>query len=569
VFRRVHRTGPPVVDVDATIDATADAGRLVVVTSPSLERDLDVAVVVESTAVAAVWSDAIAEFERSLRRVGAFRSISHWSVRSTSGRHSSPALTLSDASGFAHHPDRLHTGRRRLVLLLTDGAADHWYSAGAWDILRSWATLMPTAIVQLLPESYWGATALGRPSAVMRSMRPAAPNPEADVRYAWWDDVPAVRVPVPVLTMSNESLAQWANAITAGTGWIDAIWAAPPDRPLTNPNTSTTVDRLRSFQARSSPQAQMLARILAGAPALSLSLIRVLQSRLVPGSGPAHLAEVLVSGLFERAGSDPDGPRLLLRPGLRDVLRRGATITQEWDTFEVLTDHLERHAGSAAEARALLASPHGAVLADAGLEPFAAMGRDVALRLGIDLGQAPGVSDPEAGPAGPRTPAIGTDQDVSEIVGRSREDAQDQVRRTGRLTITEAAVDAVVDHARRDHPDTACGLVAGFEHDQVARRWIPITNKLHSMTSYEFEEMEWVRVWREMLDRGEVPLVLYHSNTATEAYPSRVDIDNFPGESWGRLLIVSTRDSDSTEIRWFEIAEGVVTEREIQTSPID
>ena len=37
--------------------------------------------------------------------------------------------------------------------------------------------------------------------------------------------------------------------------------------------------------------------------------------------------------------------------------------------------------------------------------------------------------------------------------------------------------------------------------------------------------MEQLRVWREMEDRDEEPVVIYHSHTATEAYPSRTDVN--------------------------------------------
>ena len=53
-FKRIHRPGPPTVDVEATVEATADARRLVVVTSPGRERGLDVALVVDSSLVMSV-----------------------------------------------------------------------------------------------------------------------------------------------------------------------------------------------------------------------------------------------------------------------------------------------------------------------------------------------------------------------------------------------------------------------------------------------------------------------------------------------------------------------------------
>jgi [CysO sulfur-carrier protein]-S-L-cysteine hydrolase len=130
------------------------------------------------------------------------------------------------------------------------------------------------------------------------------------------------------------------------------------------------------------------------------------------------------------------------------------------------------------------------------------------------------------------------------------------------LTIDSAIVDAIVAHARRDHPDEACGVVAGPAGKDLPTRLVPMDNAARSMTFYEFDSLEQLRVWREMDDNDEEPVVIYHSHTATEAYPSRTDI-SFAGEPDAHYLLVSTRESDSEEIRSFRIVDGVVTEEEI------
>ncbi len=130
------------------------------------------------------------------------------------------------------------------------------------------------------------------------------------------------------------------------------------------------------------------------------------------------------------------------------------------------------------------------------------------------------------------------------------------------LTIDSAIVDAIVAHARRDHPDEACGVVAGPIGTDRPARLIAMDNAARSMTFYEFDSLEQLRVWREMDDNDEEPVVIYHSHTATEAYPSRTDV-SFAGEPGAHYLLVSTRDPDAEEIRSFRIVDGVVTEEEI------
>ena len=122
-------------------------------------------------------------------------------------------------------------------------------------------------------------------------------------------------------------------------------------------------------------------------------------------------------------------------------------------------------------------------------------------------------------------------------------------------------VDAIVAHARRDHPDEACGVVAG--RDGRATRVIEMANAERSPTFYRFEAHEQLRVWREMDDADEVPFVLYHSHTATEAHPSRTDI-SLASEPDAHYLLVSTRDPEETEVRSFRIVEGTVTEEPVR-----
>ena len=76
----------------------------------------------------------------------------------------------------------------------------------------------------------------------------------------------------------------------------------------------------------------------------------------------------------------------------------------------------------------------------------------------------------------------------------------------------------------RDHPDEACGVIAGPVGSDRPERFVPMVNAARSPTFYEFDSMDLLRLYREMDARDEEPVVIYHSHTATEAYPSRTDI---------------------------------------------
>jgi len=134
------------------------------------------------------------------------------------------------------------------------------------------------------------------------------------------------------------------------------------------------------------------------------------------------------------------------------------------------------------------------------------------------------------------------------------------------LVIAQATVDDMVAHARRDHPDEACGIVAGPVGSGRPERFVPMVNAARSPTFYEFDSMDLLRLYRELDDRDEEPVVIYHSHTATEAYPSRTDI-TYAQEPGAHYVLVSTRDPHEAEVRSFRIMDGEVTEEEVRIVP--
>ena len=131
------------------------------------------------------------------------------------------------------------------------------------------------------------------------------------------------------------------------------------------------------------------------------------------------------------------------------------------------------------------------------------------------------------------------------------------------LTIRRELYDKIVAHARADHPDEACGVIAGPAGSDRAERFIPMMNAERSPTFYRFDSMEQFQVWKEMDDRDEEPIVIYHSHTATGAYPSRTDI-SYASEPGAHYVLVSTRDADEAEFRSFRITDGEVTEEPVE-----
>jgi len=131
------------------------------------------------------------------------------------------------------------------------------------------------------------------------------------------------------------------------------------------------------------------------------------------------------------------------------------------------------------------------------------------------------------------------------------------------LQIRRDLVDEIVAHARRDHPDEACGVLAGPEGSDRPERFVPMANAARSPTFYQFDSMEQIRLKREFDGNGEEQVVIYHSHTATEAYPSRTDI-SLAQEPGAHYVLVSTRHPEEIELRSYRIVDGEVTEEPVE-----
>ncbi|MBV6288810.1 Mov34/MPN/PAD-1 family protein [Pseudomonas aegrilactucae] len=131
------------------------------------------------------------------------------------------------------------------------------------------------------------------------------------------------------------------------------------------------------------------------------------------------------------------------------------------------------------------------------------------------------------------------------------------------LIISRALLDAAMAHAQHQHPLEACGVMAGRQGSDRPSRWIPMVNHAASTAFFQFEPREQLRVWRAMEAQQEEPLVIYHSHTASEAYPSKADIE-FANEPQVHYLILSTVPGCEHPVRCYRIAQGKVIEESLR-----
>ena len=135
------------------------------------------------------------------------------------------------------------------------------------------------------------------------------------------------------------------------------------------------------------------------------------------------------------------------------------------------------------------------------------------------------------------------------------------------LRISRELVGSIVAHARQDHPDEACGVIAGPIGSDSPQRFIPMINSARSPNFYEFDSSDLLKLYREMDANNENPIVIYHSHTHTEAFPSRTDVA-YASEPGAHYVVVSTRETGNDdgpyEFRSFRIIDGEISEEEVE-----
>ena len=121
------------------------------------------------------------------------------------------------------------------------------------------------------------------------------------------------------------------------------------------------------------------------------------------------------------------------------------------------------------------------------------------------------------------------------------------------MRLPRALADQMVEHARSELPNEACGLLGGREGE--ATSFHPARNSDASPYRYTVDADDALRIVLAIEDGGGDVVAIYHSHTASAAYPSRTDADlaTWPTAAY---VIVSLA-SDPPDIRAFDLSGGV------------
>ena len=155
---------------------------------------------------------------------------------------------------------------------------------------------------------------------------------------------------------------------------------------------------------------------------------------------------------------------------------------------------------------------------------------------------------------------IGVVAGLALFAGAAPEPVPSGLGSTSVLTIRRDLVDDIIAHAKQDHPDEACGVITGPEGSDDPVRLVRMTNAARSPTFFEFDSTEHKQLANELFEQDHEIVVVYHSHTATEAYPSRTDI-SLAAEPQAHYLLVSTAESGNGDgpvsVRSYRILVGV------------
>jgi proteasome lid subunit RPN8/RPN11 len=117
----------------------------------------------------------------------------------------------------------------------------------------------------------------------------------------------------------------------------------------------------------------------------------------------------------------------------------------------------------------------------------------------------------------------------------------------------------MIEHARAEAPDEACGMIASRDGEAV--KLYRATNAAHSPLRYEIDGAEQYRIQMEIYDSDLELGAINHSHTRTEPYPSQTDI-NLAFYPEAVYLIVGLANEDP-DVRAFTIRDGRVAEAEL------
>ncbi|SEK32349.1 SAV_2336 N-terminal domain-related protein [Streptacidiphilus jiangxiensis] len=345
-------------DVDATVTRMAETGVPELVMRREPRRDLRLHLVIDATPSMVVWHDLLQELRQICTHLGAFHEVRVEYLHAFGHRVATTATPHFPVDDIPPAED--DDGADRIRLLLSDCTGAHWGDGRMAAALAAWSRRGPLAVLQPLPQRLWARTRFPATAALVR--RSAAALGGLTGHAVRGRGGEPGEQPIPVLEPTAGAMGAWARLLAGpgapgvrmAVGWLardGRLRGAAPEPPGREPDGP---ERVALFRRNASPAAYRLAVSLTAAP-LWMPVMKLVQRAILPQSGPAELAEVLLGGLVQRR---PSGEPWRDGPARDELLRDAPPRTQEfpgeepwneeqWYAFrpgvrEVLLDALSR-----------------------------------------------------------------------------------------------------------------------------------------------------------------------------------------------------------------------------------
>ena len=128
------------------------------------------------------------------------------------------------------------------------------------------------------------------------------------------------------------------------------------------------------------------------------------------------------------------------------------------------------------------------------------------------------------------------------------------------VALSADVVQAIVDHARAEYPNEACGVIVGDKpaaDGGVALRWVPMRNEYESPLRYRIHAQDLYPVLVEVDDADDRAFwAIVHSHVRSAAYPSPTDVGQavFPDA----LYLLVSLAAEEPAFGAFRIVDGTI-----------
>lgn len=134
------------------------------------------------------------------------------------------------------------------------------------------------------------------------------------------------------------------------------------------------------------------------------------------------------------------------------------------------------------------------------------------------------------------------------------------------VKLSRADYEKMLDHARKELPNEACGLIAGTDDEngvRVVKKVYLLTNIDHSNEHFSLDPKEQLQAVKDMRANGLRPLGNWHSHPESPSRPSEED-KRLAYDSSASYMILSLMDDDNPVLNSFHVEGGESSKEDLE-----